>query len=88
MPKSDSLLEFPCSFPVKVFGADTPEFEALISHIIRRHVAETAKPAFSRRSSRGGRYVSITVTFIASSREQLDALYAELSGNPQILMAL
>jgi putative lipoic acid-binding regulatory protein len=84
----DSPLQFPCSFPLKAFGEDTPEFAASVREIVARHVPGLGDAAFSRRQSREGRYVSITVTFTAESREQLDAIYRELSENPRVLMAL
>jgi uncharacterized protein len=40
------------------------------------------------RPSRGGKYLAVTVTFVAESRPQLDALYLEISQTKRILMAL
>jgi len=40
------------------------------------------------RSSKNGRYLSLTVTINARSREQLDALYSELSKHPMVMMVL
>ena len=83
-----SPLEFPCSFPVKVFGRDEDEFETLIVSIIQRHVPELHPENISSRLSDGGKYLAVTATFIADSREQLDALYMELSAHDRVLMVL
>ncbi|HEY4723266.1 MAG TPA: DUF493 domain-containing protein [Anaerolineae bacterium] len=40
------------------------------------------------RTSNGGKYLSVTATFIADSREQLDGLYQELSDHARVLMLL
>jgi len=83
-----SPFEFPCSFPIKVFGLDEDEFETLIVSIIRRHVPELYPENVSSRLSHGGKYLAVTATFIADSREQLDALYMELSAHERVLMVL
>jgi hypothetical protein len=40
------------------------------------------------RASREGKYLSLTCVVNASSRDQLDELYRELSGHPQVVMVL
>ncbi len=84
----DSVWNFPCSFPLKVFGRNSDEFEALVVEIVRRHAPDLDDSAVSRRTSGGDAYRAVTATFTAHSREQLDALYSELSQHDQILMLL
>lgn len=81
-----SPLEFPCTFPIKAIGKATGEFETIVADIIRRHVPELTD--LSSRSSNGGKYLAVTATFIATSREQLDAIYRELSSNELVVMLL
>ncbi len=81
-------MTFPCEFPLKAFGKNTDDFEALIVTIVRRHVPDLDESAVSSRASSGSAYRSVTATFMAQSREQLDALYLELSNHDQILMVL
>jgi len=81
-------LEFPCDFPVKVFGESTGTFEQAVLEVFRRHVPGLDESRIRRRPSRHGRYVSITVTLRAESRRQLDDLYRELSAHQRVLMAL
>ncbi len=83
-----SLLEFPCTFPIKAFGQDNGEFEMIVTEIIRRHVPDLADDAITTRPSAGGKYLAVTATFTATSREQLDNLYRELSAHKLILMLL
>ncbi len=83
-----SVLKFPAEFPVKIMGRDTPEFHAAVEAILARHVAPVSELSISRQPSREGRFISLTVTFTARDREQLDALYRELSGHELVLMAL
>lgn len=85
---ADSLLEFPCDFPIKVVGQAHEDFDALVVAIVRRHVNDLSEGAVRAKPSRQGRYVSLTVTVRAESRAQLDALYTELSAHARILMVL
>lgn len=84
----DTHLKFPMEFPVKIMGRDTPEFIAAVGDIVTRHVAPMESLPVSRQPSREGRFVSLTVTITAQSREQLDALYQDLSDHELVLMAL
>jgi putative lipoic acid-binding regulatory protein len=82
------LLVFPCAFPIKVMGSAEPGFEALVVEIVRRHAPDLGESAVTRRGSRAGRYLAVTVTVQAQSQAQLDAIYRELSVHPRVLMAL
>jgi putative lipoic acid-binding regulatory protein len=86
-PKKN-VFEFPCPFPIKVFGQDQDNFEAFVLSIVQRHVSELGPEAVTTRPSRDGKYVAVTVTFTAENLEQLDALYLDLSGQQRILMLL
>jgi putative lipoic acid-binding regulatory protein len=81
-------MTFPCEFPLKAFGKNTDDFETLIITIVRRHVPDLEDSAVSSRTSGGAAYRAVTATFMARSREQLDALYTELSSHEQVLMVL
>lgn len=88
MQQSDTLLEFPCDFAIKVLGRAEQTFGGLVVAIVRRHCADLREGAIRSKASRGGKYISITVTIQAESRAQLDRLYTELSTHEQILMVL
>ncbi len=87
-PGPDSLLQFPCEFPLKVFGRPGVEFEVAVLEIVRRHGADPTEGAIRSRTSRNGNYLALTITFEASSRQQLDAIYQDLSRCQAVVMAL
>ncbi len=82
------LITFPSTFPVKVMGANDDDFEAVVLEIIQKHAALAPDEAVTRRSSRAGRFLSITVFIQAENQAQLDAIYRELSAHERVLMML
>jgi putative lipoic acid-binding regulatory protein len=88
MPEDESLLDFPCAFPLKVMGAAVPEFRDRVVEIVRKHVDEGDLEEVRESASSGGRYLALTITFQAQSRAQLDALYRELTGCELVAVAL
>jgi putative lipoic acid-binding regulatory protein len=85
---ADTLLEFPCDFPIKMMGAATEEFRSLAIGIITRHFGAPAEGCIEERPSSGGKYLGITITVRAESKAQLDAAYGELTSCRQVLVAL
>lgn len=86
--KQESLLEFPCQFPIKAMGPNCDDFEAQVVALVRKHCPDLGEGAVVSRDSRGGKYLAVTVTVCATSREQLDNIYYELTACEQVLMAL
>lgn len=84
----DSLFEFPCEFPIKVMGKASDEFETAVAQIIRKHVADLSEVAIKRRESNKSNYAALTITITATSREQLDAIYIDLTASEHVIMAL
>ncbi|QJR16846.1 HP0495 family protein [Usitatibacter palustris] len=85
---SQSPLQFPTVFPIKVMGRREDGFAQVVSEITLKHAPDFHPETIEMRSSKNGRYISFTVTINAKSREQLDALYSELSKHPMVLMVL
>lgn len=85
---TESLLEFPCEFPIKMMGRDRPEFREAALAVISRHAGRIEDDAVRVASSRKGNFLSITVTITAQSRRQLDDIYRDLSAHEQVLVAL
>lgn len=83
-----SAMEFPCAFPIKAMGRAVDDFDALVVGIVRRHAPDFTDTTVKTRHSRGGQYISVTVTIMARSREQLDNIYMDLTADERILMAL
>ena len=86
--KQDQALTFPSEFPVKVIGKTSDSFEQTVIMIFRKHAPNLKENALKIKPSGGGVYTSITITITATSQEQLDALYRELTKHPDVLMAL
>jgi putative lipoic acid-binding regulatory protein len=84
----ESLLTFPCVFPLKVMGRREDGFAQMVSEVVMRHAPDFNAGTIEMRASKNGRYLSLTVTINAKSREQLDALYTELSKHPMVVMVL
>jgi uncharacterized protein len=82
------LLNFPCEFPLRVIGDDADDFRDFVLGIIRRHVPELDDQTVSVQPSSKGRFTSIRMKFTASSRQQVDALYIELSGHSRVRFIL
>jgi putative lipoic acid-binding regulatory protein len=81
-------LKYPIPFPLKVIGLDEPDFEEFAIEIVRRHVPDLLEENITSRLSNANKYRSVAFRFIAQSREQVDALYAELSSHKRVLMIL
>jgi putative lipoic acid-binding regulatory protein len=88
MPIPDSLIEYPVEFPVKVMGRTQSGFAQQMLAIVKKHAPDFDESTVGMRPSREGKYLSLTFTINATSREQLDALYQDLSDHPMVQMAL
>lgn len=84
----DTLFEFPCDFPIKIVGLAGDDFERLAKEIVTKHVGELTEDQVASRPSRDGKYLSLTFTFRADSRAQVDQLYSDLTSQDQVLMVL
>jgi putative lipoic acid-binding regulatory protein len=82
----DSLFEFPSDFPIKAMGRDTPHFKQLVIDLVAVHATFDAEADVRVQSSSNGTFLSVTVTFEASNREQLDNIYQSLHDHNDILM--
>lgn len=89
MPEqSDGLFEFPCAFPIKVMGLADAALVQAVCEIVLVHVPDFDVATIEQRFSSAGKYLSLTCTINATSREQLDALYRELSSDPLVKIVL
>ena len=85
---ADSLIEYPCDFPIKIMGAMQDAFAQTMVDVVSSYDAEFHAGKLEMRPSTKGNYLSLTVTVRATSREQLDAIYQGLTDHPDVLMAL
>ncbi|VAW78578.1 Proposed lipoate regulatory protein YbeD [hydrothermal vent metagenome] len=88
MDSEETLLEFPCEFPIKAMGKSASGFEARALEIVRRHVADFQDENMRIVASGKGNYLSATFTIHATSKAQLDAIYRELTDCKDMLMVL
>jgi putative lipoic acid-binding regulatory protein len=83
-----SLLEFPCAFPLKIMGRAEDGFAQAVLAVVLRHAPDFDAATMEMRASSAGRYLGLTCTINATSREQLDLLYRELSAHPLVRLVL
>ncbi len=88
MQLEDSLIEYPCDFPIKVMGLAQQGFAQAIIEVVLRHDPSFNAASMEIRSSKAARYLSLTCTVRATSRVQLDALYQELCDHTMVTMVL
>ncbi|MBA3660164.1 MAG: DUF493 domain-containing protein [Gammaproteobacteria bacterium] len=84
----ESLIKFPCDFTIKVFGANTDEFEKTILAMIKKHLTHPDKHSLTARKSENSKYIALSITVYVDSKPQLDRIYQDLSSSPIVLMAL
>lgn len=84
----ETLLEFPCDFPLKIMGARHDDFAQSVLAVVLRHCPDYDAAEMSMRPSSNGNYLSLTCTVRAHSKPQLDALYTELSAHPLVKVVL
>lgn len=84
----ETLLEFPCAFPIKAMGRNEDDFETLVTTLVFRHAGPVPGEAVKVNLSGAGNFVSVTVTIEATSRDQLDRIYHDLTDCDRVLMAL
>ena len=81
-------MEFPCSFPIKLMGRETDEFRRTVRDLVEKHTGPLDDEAIQSSLSRNGRFVSVTITIVARSREQLDSIYQDATAHDDVIMAL
>ena len=89
MPSAqETLLEFPCAFPIKIMGLTHDALAQTVLDVVLRHAPDFDGATMTMRASSSGKYISLTCTINATSKPQLDALYRELSGHPMVKVVL
>ena len=81
---NDDIFKFPCEYPIKVFGLNKPKFQKNICSIIENYVGKLHDNQISIKNSSKGKYVSVTIRIIATSRQQLDSINSDLQKSPLV----
>lgn len=84
----ESLIEFPCDFPIKVMGATADGFAQAVAEVVQRFDPGFDPATMGMRASRKGNYLALTCTVRALSQAQLDDLYRALSSHPMVKVVL
>jgi uncharacterized protein len=87
-PAQESLIEYPCAFPIKVMGQNVDGFVHAVTLIARSFDPAFDAASIELRDSKGGKYLGVTITVQATSRAQLDELYRTLSTHPMVKVVL
>ena len=87
-PARESLIEYPCDFPIKVMGERVDGFVHAITHIAKQFDPGYDAITVELRESSSGKYLGVTITVRATSREQLDELYRTLTSHPMVKVVL
>ncbi len=85
---TESFLKFPSDFPIKIMGRRSDDFSQAILAIVLKHAPDFDPKTVEMRASEQANYLSLTCTVRAASREQLDALYRELTAHPDVKIVL
>jgi putative lipoic acid-binding regulatory protein len=85
---AESLIEYPCDFPIKVMGPNDPGFVDAMCFLARQFDPDWQESSLERRESTGGKYLGLTLTLHVLGREQLDEVYRTLSSHPLVKVVL
>jgi len=88
MEPTESLIEYPSDFPIKVMGPTHVEFESTIVSLVLEYDPTFHAGKVEVRPSPKGNYTGLTVTVLATSRAQLDDLYRALSAHPMVKIVM
>jgi putative lipoic acid-binding regulatory protein len=86
--ETESLIDYPCDFPIKILGRTQAGFAQAVLAIVRAHAPDFDGATMEMKTSKRGKYLSVTCTIRATSRQQLDDLYRELCDHPMVVMVL
>ncbi len=85
---NESLIEYPSQFPIKVMGERVEGFVHAVTTVAKHFDPGFDAASVELRESSGGKYIGVTITITATSREQLDELYRTLSTHPMVKIVL
>jgi len=85
---SETLIEFPCMFPIKVMGEVHDEFTSTVIKIIKQKNKDFDPSTIEMKGSSEGRYISLTCFVYVTSKPELDDIYRLLSTHPMIKVVL
>jgi uncharacterized protein len=79
---------YPCQFPIKVIGENTEELEKIVIKVMSSFGEVISPEGMSVKRSKNDKYLSITFTITAKSREYLEQIYSELNAQKEVKMVM
>ncbi|MDR3501649.1 MAG: DUF493 domain-containing protein [Legionella sp.] len=83
-----TLIEFPCHFPIKIMGKNSPLFLEEIREIVLNHFPTIEQEKITHKPSKENNFLAITVVVYAENQAMLDAFYQDVTKHPDIKMVL
>ena len=83
-----ALIDYPSRFPLKVFGNQSEDFESIVLELVRARCPQAEHIEVRRRTSKGGKYLALTLTFTVYSQQQLEEIYQDLYDCEHVVMSL
>ena len=80
----DDIFNFPCEYPIKILGENKPEFIKIVCNIVETHTGKLHVNQTATKFSSRGKYISLTIRIIATSRQQVDAINKDLQSCPLV----
>ena len=84
----NALMDYPCSFTIKTMGLADTNFEIIALEIIMRHAPEVGEHSMKSKLSKTNKFISVSISLTAQNKQQMDAIYQDLSDCEQVLMSL
>ena len=81
---NEDIFKFPCDYPIKVFGLNQPDLIDTVNTIVENHIGKLHNNQITLKKSSKGKYVSLTIRIIATSRKQLDEINKDLQNCPLV----
>ncbi|AUZ04006.1 MULTISPECIES: HP0495 family protein [Vitreoscilla] len=80
----ETLIEFPCEFPLKIMGTTHEAFAITMLQVVQQYAPDTQEHHVRTRLSSKGNFTSATITVTATDQEQLDNIYRSLTSHPMV----
>lgn len=88
IPPEQSLIEYPCRFPIKVMGANVDGYVQAMVTVARAFDPGFDETSIEQRPSKAGNYLGLTLSVYVTSRDQLDEVYRTLTTHPMVKVVL
>ena len=80
----EDIFNFPCDYPIKIFGENQPEFQKIVCNIVETHTGKLHANQITIKHSSKDKYISLTVRILATNRQQLDSINQDLQSCPLV----